>query len=180
MTLFSVDVETSGLNPHVHAVTAISVVEVETERHVTRRVYDYDGHINWDRSTREWWETNKPPTWEGIPTFYAWEICERIAVFLREFPKPWTFVAWPASFDYPFAQGLFETACRPWPFDYRTLDVKSWLAGRFGIDVAADRSDVLEGLVVEPEHPHDPYHDALAQARTLKAAMAVPRLGGAS
>mgnify|MGYP000373108571 CR=1 FL=1 len=114
MTLFSVDVETSGLNPFAHQVTAISVVEVETEHHVTARVVD-SGHIFWDPSTRDWWEANKPATWRSIPPFHAWAVCEQITAFLEEFPKPWTFVAWPASFDYPFAQGLFETACRPWP-----------------------------------------------------------------
>jgi len=179
VTLFSVDVETSGLDPYQHRITAFSVVEVESEAHVTGRLPALSQR-DWDPSTSAWWAQNQPPTWLDLPEVPRWRAPLEIVAFLAQFPKPWTFVAWPASFDYPFLQQLFGGLKTPWPFDYRTLDVKSWLAGRFGIDVAADRSDILEGLVVEPEHPHDPYHDALAQARTLKAAMAVPRTGAAS
>jgi hypothetical protein len=91
-------------------------------------------------------------------------------LFIAKFPKPWTFAAWPASFDYPMTELLFHVAGIPMPFDYRTLCIKSFLAGRFGIDVSSSRDSAIESLIVAPEHPHDPYHDALAQARTYKQA----------
>jgi DNA polymerase III epsilon subunit-like protein len=169
MTLFSVDVETSGLDPHRHRITGFSVVEVETEAHVTYRLPDLPER-DWHEATLEWWDANRPATWADLPVITRWRAPIVITEFLAQFPRPWTFMAWPASFDYPFLQQLFGGLGQPWPFDYRTLDVKSWLAGRFGIDVSADRSEVLDGIIVPPEYPHDPYHDALAQARTFKAA----------
>lgn len=172
MTIFSVDVETSGLNPILNDVTSISIIEIETEKHFTCAIDDTT--IVWDEETFEWAKNNIPLSVNLFDKYDPESACSRIVTFLRQFNTPYTFMAWPASFDYPFVQKLFSKTPFPMPFHYRTLDLHSMLVGRFGGDVSKGRSDndgiVPTGIIVEPtpDTIHNPYYDALAQLKTYK------------
>lgn len=169
MTIFSVDVETSGLDPIKHDVTSLSVIEAQTGLHFTCRIDDPT--IVWDPSTKEWAEQNIPASVEEFELYNVESACSGVVAFLEQFDKPYTFMAWPASFDYPFMQKLFSKTVWEWPFHYRTLDLHSLLVGRYGGDVSKGRSDSdLPGIVVEPptDKIHNPYWDAFYQLKTYE------------
>lgn len=171
---FSVDVETTGLNPIIHDVTAISVIETKTKEHVSFRVQEpVPSFWNWDESTREWAKENIPESVNDLPEKSARDIVTAIDLFVAKFAKGEgdfaTFVAWPASFDYPFTQSLYFRGGRlTMPFHYRTIDVKSMMAGMYNVPIEARRGEINEivgfELWTEPDEPHNPYNDALEQA----------------
>lgn len=174
---FSVDVETTGLNPIYHDTTSISVVEVFSEEHASFRVLEPAPLFwNWDPSTAEWAHANIPPSIKELPEMPARDILFKIDELIGSFCKQGdvaTFVAWPASFDYPFTQRLYSRGGRDtMPFHYRTVDVKSYMAGMYNVPIDAKR-EVINDIVgfdlwTEPEEPHNPYNDALEQARVFK------------
>ena len=169
MTIFSVDVETSGLDPIKNDVTSISIIEAETEKHFTCAIINPS--IVWDEDTRIWAASNIPASVNAFDQYHIDTACSRIVSFLKEFEKPYTFMAWPASFDYPFVQKLFSKSPFEFPFHYRTIDIHSLLVGKFGGDIAAGRSDNdLPGIVAEPPagQIHNPYWDAYYQLKTYK------------
>lgn len=168
MTIFSVDVETTGLFPGQHGVTAFSIVEVETEEAITYRV-GYEGIYPWDEDTKTWADQNMPDL-SQYDSLHPVAACRAVEAFVNKFDKPSTFMAWPASFDYPMLQHLWVVSGRmkDWPFHYRTLDIKSMMCGKLGVSVDAKREDLPLGLWIEPDVEHDPYYDALAQLKTYK------------
>lgn len=173
MTIFSVDVETSGLNPIIHDVTAISVIERDTLESVT---FNIDPPYNWDEATMEWAAKNIPDSVNEFPILRAGHATLEINAFLDKFPPPYTFMAWPASFDFPFCQKLWSKDTARWLWHYRTIDIHSLLVGAFGGDIASGRSDHdLPGIVVEPaaHEIHNPYFDALAQLKTYNNIMQI-------
>ncbi len=170
MTYFSIDVESTGLVPGVHGVTHVGVVECETEDHIEFTVTDAEHIYVWDPDTKKWADENLPKDeLIHLPTRSAVEVCNYINAFLRNFDGPYTFVGWPASFDYPMLRHLFHVADVEWLFHYRTLDVKSYMAGMLGVSVDAKRDTLPEEFWIEPENAHNPYADALAQARSFMA-----------
>ena len=170
MTYFSVDVETTGFFPHKYDVTSVSVVEVETEQHISFRVTEPIEGFNWDPETKLWAQANVPASVESLPEMSPYLGVKQIQKLLRKFPEPWVFVAWPCSFDYPHLQFLYlKAGYEIMPFNYRTLDIKSYMCGALGLPIEAPR-ELFVGYWTEPskDEAHNPYYDALAQARTLK------------
>lgn len=170
MTYFSVDVETTGLNPLLHDVTSLSIVEVVTERHFSCRITEPLVGWRWDRETKLWCEKNIPASVAKLPLYTPSSAVIAINNFIEDFAKPSNFVAWPASFDYPFLQGVYIRAALvdTWPFHYRTVDVKSMMMGKLSVDINVSRDVIGSDIWLEPEDPHNPYSDALAQALTFK------------
>lgn len=172
MTYFSVDVEATGLNPLLHDVTAFSVVEVDSEESFSCRLEAPDWGFFWDENTRTWYYENVPFSINDLPLLSPYKAVGDLGTFLAGFPGPYTFVAWPASFDYSMLQTVYLRAgLAQMPFHYLTVDVESWICGSFGVPIDASREKIEEmapGLWIEPEEPHNPYSDALAQARTFK------------
>lgn len=178
MPYFSVDVETTGLVPGFHDVLSIGAVEIDSgdEFHVV--LYPY-GHpaLNWDEKTiSDFWDKN-PLAKERLTRLFHEQCVEGKSTVdkLQEFVE-WVnkfngnkyFVAWPASFDYPMVQYVLEYWKIPNPFNYRTVDIKSWLAGAFDVEIGADRSELPEWVWEEPEFPHDALEDARAQANVFR------------
>lgn len=176
MSYFSVDVETTGLVPFVHDVTSLSVVELYSEDSFTCRLIEPENGWQWDPGTLAWARTNIPESNNKYPEFSPEVAVDGIFKLLDQYPKPWTFVGFPASMDYPFMQSVYyRTGSLQMPFHYRTFDVKSYIAGRYNVPFEADRSSINEivgfELWLDPQIPHDPYHDALAQAQTARRAL---------
>jgi hypothetical protein len=179
VTYFSVDVESTstelgcrvpGLD-HLQygGITAVSVIECDSMKSYTARVADFEAYFDWMGDTKEWAENNIPKSYYEIPEKPAGTICTEIVEFVSQFEKPYTFVAWPVSFDFPMLQNFFYRFGVKWPFHYRSLDVKSYMCGKMGVDISASRDALPEGLWIDPEDAHNPYADALAQAQTFNA-----------
>lgn len=197
MTYFSVDVETSGLVPGRHTLLSVGVVELtsnaqfyavlETRDAVLHsREGTVDGlelaPVRWDPNTREWFKSQEA-AYEclfGAHDAYLdqpvvrrspFGVAARLADWVESFPQPRTFVAWPVSFDKPWLDILFHDAGIPNPFDYRSVDIKSWICGRFGGGPEVERDELPEAaqaLYVEPTFPHHALADAVAQAETMR------------
>lgn len=180
MTYFSIDVESTGLVPFVFDVTSLSVVEVDTANHFTCRLEEPEAGWNWDPATVEWAKDNLPDNPERWPIHSPQSAIDCIRDLLNHYPKPWLFVAWPASFDYPCMQSVYNRAgIHQMPFNYRTIDIKSWIAGQFNVPIDIDRDTLNEtvgfSLYTEPNIPHDPYYDALEQAIVFKRCLEAKR-----
>jgi hypothetical protein len=74
------------------------------------------------------------------------------------------FVGWPASFDYPYVQLLFKAAGLQNPFNYRTVDIKSYACGILGLPFDCNRDEFPDWFEPVSEYPHDALSDAIAQA----------------
>jgi DNA polymerase III epsilon subunit-like protein len=187
MTYFSVDVETAGRVPGRHDLLSVGIVEVATGRelYVVSSVLGTPEAIRWERDTFLWWVTD-PEARDELPQLFAEPVklspqsmANEIANFVTSFEGPRTFVGWPASFDYPFIAELFASANEtsffaavPNPFHHRTVDVKSWACGKFGVPIDATR-DQLPGFLNErSERPHHALHDARAQANVFRKLLA--------
>lgn len=188
-TYVSVDVETVGLVPGYHGLLSVGaclVNNIGEQFHEvicplnTNEIFNF---LNVDIDTLDWWDT-QPAANRRLNSQYFQEghsdrpnivhlddylksldlVALQFAVWLAKFDRPLMFVAWPASFDYPFIQHMFHSSNVENPFNYRTIDVKSYACGKLGIDFNANRSEFPDWLYEEPEFPHDALSDAIAQA----------------
>ena len=187
MTYFSVDVETSGLIPGRHTLLSIGVVELASGAEFyavidTRETSpdDFDlPPVKWDPGTLEWFKTQEAAyahlTDPATERHKQRDVAEWLARWVNSFPEPHTFVAWPVSFDKPWLDILFHDTGVPNPFDYRSVDIKSWICGKFGGGPEVDRDELPEAaraLYIEAEFPHHALSDARAQAETMRLLLA--------
>jgi DNA polymerase III epsilon subunit-like protein len=175
-SLFAVDVETSGLIPGRHDLLSVGIVEVHTDArlHVIR---DDIKSVNWDPDTRRWWESQEE-AWgrlrylshvDGVPLP---AMMSRIQKFVADFPGPRFLVANPSSFDVPFLNVAFHDTGVESLFHHRTLDVRSWVMGKYGtVDLTASLHTVTGRDRIEPVPvPHDALADAEVVAKMLRDA----------
>lgn len=187
LTYISVDVETSGLvlsgGYTLLSVGAVDCFNLNNTFHEVMADTE-DDKVHWDRSTKEWWDTQteakqrlaaqkKLQYPEGAGSYWQVNIdaANRFVHWLEHLEKPLMFVAWPASFDYPWIQQWFYENELDNPFSYRTIDVKSYACGKLGIDFNADREAFPDWLYEEPEFPHDALSDAITQAKQFRKLM---------
>ena len=184
MTFISVDVETSGLTSQYDllSVGACNVFDIENQIHEVIEPIELGGGVlEWDPGTYEWWISQeaalerlnsefKKQYPDVVPMAYirSENACKRFKNWLDQFEKPLFFVAWPASFDYPFIQEWFENSSVENPFSYRTIDVKSYACGKFNVPFDAGHDSFPEWLNEKPEFPHDALSDAIAQAKVFR------------
>lgn len=177
-TYISVDVETTGLIPgsdfDLLSVGAVPTHALGNQFHYV--IADLDTpNLQWDPSTLEWWlgQTEAAARLKELndqdkPVWLKYMECAgQFKIWLEQFEKPLMFVAWPASFDYPWIQQLFKENEVDNPFSYRTIDVKSYACGKLGIDFNAGHDDFPEWLNEPPDFPHDALSDAIRQAEVF-------------
>ena len=185
MTYISVDVETSGLIPGFNSLLSVGAVEIETGstfHFVAASVDSHEFDVNWDKDTSAWWRSPKQENARkrlndllgSTKRNTAYEsnlvICaDTFIEWLSHYENPF-FVAWPASFDYPYIQHLFLRTGVDNPFNYRTIDIKSYLCGKLNIPFEMGHDEIAKEypwLYEDPEFPHDALSDALQQARVF-------------
>lgn len=187
MTIYvSVDVEAASLIPRTTSLLSVGAVAMREneEWELYHRVIagtETNG-VEWQSETHDWWTdieqevakhrlnalapATAPYGVELLNTaeeFYDWCI---------DLDDNLLFVAWPASYDYPFIQLLFQNAGVPNPFNYRTIDVKSYGCGKLGLPFDCNRDEFPEWFYEKPEFPHDALSDALAQAYIFQKLLA--------
>lgn len=183
MTYISVDVETTGLIPGQFDLLSVGAVDCFNLNNTFHEVIaDVDDKaLQWDDNTKDWWESQteakerlaaQKKLQHPDDNLMTWRIncdaAERFIIWLSALEKPLMFVAWPASFDYPWIQYWFQDNGLENPFSYRTIDVKSYACGKLGIDFNADRDTFPEWLNEKPEFPHDALSDAITQAKQFR------------
>ena len=184
MSYFSVDVETSGLVPGRHTLLSIGIVELASGAEFYAVLDHRDnagaGQIEWDPNTLEWFQGQaaafehlfSPDTERHKPV----DVATWLSRWVTSFPAPRTFVAWPVSFDKPWIDILFHDTGVENPFDYRSVDIKSWICGRFGGGPEVERDDLpdaAQALYIEADVPHHALSDARAQADTMRRLLAM-------
>lgn len=167
-TFFSIDVETTGLNPFEpsHQLISVGAIAVSEDGLIgdswyERLAYDVDG---WDPDTREWWaEQNETARVEVFATNRS-DRREAAADFIRwidEYTQHAVFVANPCTFDHAWVLRWLTECGERMPFDYRTMCLRSADWGRNPGEWGLSRSGA------SPIVPHHALHDAQAQAIDL-------------
>lgn len=178
---FHVDVESTSKFTWNGVLLSIGAVEQESGQQFHMVFNDVDDQtLPWEPTTWDWWhsedmvsahdrikkqfERDRYSPELAIVTFSEW---------VRDFPEQptRTFCAWPASFDYPYVDEMFGAYDIVSPFHYRTLDVKSYLCGKLGIDIDAPRTAFPDWTELSPDHEHDALSDAIAQMQVFKRAI---------
>jgi DNA polymerase III epsilon subunit-like protein len=181
-TYISVDVETASLVPRTYSLLSVGAVVVddalETSFHsVIGGVNTSD--VEWQPETYDWWiHPDQEDARHRINALASsvipykiqlLNVAEEFYDWLMAFEEDnLMFVGWPASFDYPYCQLLFENAGLSNPFNYRTVDIKSFACGILGVPFDSPREDFPEWFQDKPELPHDALSDAIAQAKVFK------------
>lgn len=164
---FSIDVETSGLNPFVpeHQLLSVGAMSVSSDGLIFETWYERIRDAGtWDPATREWWMEQNPTARSDIFDIKGIDPSEAAKEFVRwvnETTDHAVFVANPATFDHAWVLRWLTECGEKMPFDYRTLCLRSADWGRnpgpWGLDRNGHR----------PVVPHHALHDAQAQAFDL-------------
>ena len=164
---FSVDVETSGLNPFVseHQLLSVGALVVFDEGLIGDSWYERITDAGtWDTGTREWWaQQNERARKEifdvsGVDPHLA---ARQFVAWVKDVTDHAVFVANPCTFDHAWVLRWVTEAGETMPFDYRTLCLRSADWGRnpgpWGLERNGHR----------PVVAHHALHDAQAQAFDL-------------
>jgi hypothetical protein len=171
---FSVDVETTGLNPFrpEHQLISVGALAVSDDGLIGDRWYDrLDRADTWDPDTREWWlkqnATAKREAFADGGTDPRAAALDFVA-WVNDTTDHAVFVANPSTFDFGWILRWLTEADVDMPFDYRTMCLRSADWGRnpgpWGLERNGHR----------PIVSHHALHDAQAQALDL-----LDLLGGA-
>lgn len=173
MSYVHVDVETTSTHTSTGVILSIGAIEQETKKKFHIVIQNVDSPtLIWDDDTYEFW--HDPEQKDALERLRSWPVVEpadavvKFKDWVLQFPEPRTFCAWPASFDFPFIDELFCAYDEVNPFHYRTLDVKSYICGRLGIEIDAPRTAFPSWCEMKPKHPHDALDDAIAQMRVFE------------
>lgn len=177
----SVDVEAASLVPHPYSLLSVGAVLMDGDGY-ENWFHEVIGGVKtsdviWESDTYDWWthpdQENarhridalastvipyKTQLLNTADTFWDW------LMNIKGTDGNLMFVGWPASFDYPYIQLLFKNANLANPFNYRTVDVKSYACGILGLPFDCERSEFPDWFEPVPELPHDALSDAMAQA----------------
>ena len=178
-TFISVDVEAASLIPNTFSLLSVGACVVDDPGDYFHRVMagTETPDVQWEQETHNWWthedQADAMKRLNGkasaiIP--YRTEmlnVAEDFHTWLTELDDELLFVAWPASYDYPFIQLLFKNAGLKNPFSYRTVDVKSYACGILGLPFNAGHDEFPDFMDNKPEFPHDALSDAIAQAKVF-------------
>jgi len=166
---FSVDVETTGLNPfdRSHQLATVGAQVVHEDGLLGDSWYErLRFRDSWDDGTREWWLTQSDEAKREMFSDRARVAPKRAAEdfvgWVGEVTDHAVFVANPATFDHAWVQRWLTEAGQAMPFDYRTLCLRS---ADWALDPAAPWGGERNGH--RPMVPHHALHDAQAQAMDL-------------
>jgi len=178
-TYISIDVEAASLIPNTYSLLSVGAVIMDGEGY-ERNFHEVIGgvgtsDVEWEEDTYNWWTSIEQEDARHRIDALASSVVPYKTQLLNTADNFWDwcmnigdpnlmFVGWPASFDYPYIQLLFKAAGLKNPFNYRTIDVKSYACGILNLPFDCERSALPDWFEPRPELPHDALSDALAQA----------------
>lgn len=169
---FSVDVETTGLNPFVRSnrLASVGAVAFDETGLILDTWYEPLRFTNsWDEDTLRWWEQQNPiarqhmgigdDTAVVISRTAPGEAARLFVEWVQQWDEHCVFVANPATFDHAWVLRWLTEQKWDMPFDYRTLCLRS---ADWALDLAGRPWD-SERNGTRPQIPHHALHDAQAQ-----------------
>lgn len=166
-TFFSVDVETSGLNPFVieHQLLSVGALVVGDDGLIGTSWYERLRDAGtWDAETHDWWLKQNDLARKEIFDVAGEDpqaMARAFVGWVKDVTDHAVFVANPATFDHAWVLRWLTEAGEAMPFDYRTLCLRSADWGRNPGSWGLDRNGH------QPVVPHHALHDAQAQAFDL-------------
>lgn len=169
MTIFfSVDVETTGLEPFNpdHKLISVGAVAVSPDGLIGDTWYSRLAYEDsWDPATRDWWmkqnEIARAEAMSDMVGAIPVEAAHDFVAWVQEWTEHPVFVANPATFDHAWIRRWMYESSLELPFDYRTLCLRSADWGRNPGPWGLERNGH------QPVVPHHALHDAQAQAFDL-------------
>lgn len=176
---YMIDIETTGLKPHRHAITSVACVQFDITTGALMNFVHFavdrpEGSRECDELTMKWRMENKVAEMEReIPAYcHPKSALARLSGFIHPDGIVW---AKPVKFDIAFLESYYEqfAAFNP-PWHYRNvMDLGSYVTGR-GLDIKP-----LETVCKEQGdyQLHDAYSDCLLQIAVLHRAHILSRHG---
>lgn len=164
---FSIDVETSGLNPFEpeHQLLSVGAVAVSEDGLLMDSWYERIANAGtWDPDTRAWWDGQSERARAEVIAVAGRDAYEAACDFVnwvKSVTDHAVFAAKPATFDHAWVLRWLTEYGVAMPFDYRTLCLRSADWGRNSGPWGLDRNGH------QPVIPHHALHDAQAQAFDL-------------
>jgi DNA polymerase III alpha subunit (gram-positive type) len=165
-----VDIETDGPVAGLYSMLSIGAIATTKNEEVAsfyRTLQPLEG-AKQDVSTMAWWRT-QPEAWEEVTTNTrpAEEVMREFAQWIEGFGVRPIFVAHPIAFDYAVVSWYLWKFTDDNPFADEqgatlTLDLSSYIAGKFGLGIEKAHRRHLPGWMKEgmPDHSHNAMEDA--------------------
>jgi len=174
-----VDIESDGPAPGLHSMLSIAAVATTADNEKDsfyEKIAPLPGMMP-DTDTHEWWQAH-PDALNEVRTDQreALDVTTRFVAWVKlQAPEP-IFVANPIALDYAFVGWYMQNLIGENPFigaknTFRTLDIRSYIAGKFGLDFSAAgrRSYPAELAAIIGTHNHRAIDDAKGYAALLRA-----------
>lgn len=157
-----VDIETSGLDPHVHEVIEIGMVSWKGEEWSCSLPFDID------KASPKALEVNGWGTREFAPSVKP---MQALNTMHKAFYKTGALIiASPAHFDVGFLEALFRKNALDPPWGHRSvIDLKSFACARMGVLTDLKNAEIARMFDVEDTSDHTALGDALYTARLWRA-----------
>jgi DNA polymerase III subunit epsilon len=145
----AIDLETSGTNSNVHDVIQIGAVIVANEWEIVDEFTTYIQPLTETRDNEAMMVNKISEETLALAPKHKYALSE-FEAFAKKSGMPAILMAWGAYFDVPFLHTYYDRVYRDWPFQWRSVDLKSiamWeLAKRDLLHKTDGRPMVFPGL----------------------------------
>lgn len=166
-----VDIEGDGPVPGLYSMLSLAAVAITEDEQVGTFYQKLKPltEAQQDAETMAWWKT-QPEAWQEVTTNPqpAEKVMKQFDAWVKSFKKTPVFVAQPVAYDYAYVSWYLWRFTGNNPFSdskgaSQTLDLTSFIAGKFGLSLlAARRANLPEWMKKGiPKHTHNALDDAL-------------------
>lgn len=182
----AVDIEADGPTPGLHSMLSLAAVATTPEKEIAQfyRKIQPLKEATPDPDTMLWWQ-NQPEAWKEVTTNAepAEAVMKDFCAWLHDLNLEPVFVAHPVALDYTFVSYYLYRYAHENPFTNeknatRTLDIRSFIAGKFGVSFNDAHRSRLPAALTEgmPEHTHKAIDDAIGYGVLIRRMLRMDRL----
>lgn len=169
--LICIDIECTSPDPKLGSIVQLSAIKVDKDFTINKKVFnEYIRPLDSYRNSRAM-KVHKITEEQLRTAPNIWSVLEEFEKFC-DISKNVILASWGAYFDIPFLEKQYEKIKKPWPFQYRTLDLKSiaiWEMAKRDRPLSRGVNRYLEALDMKFEGiPHDALDDITNTIRILK------------
>lgn len=181
-----VDIEADGPVPGLFSMLSIAAVATNAEENVSefyQTVQPLD-EASQDPDTMQWWQ-GQPEAWKEVTTNpqNPEMVMKDFVVWVKNLGATAIFVAHAVALDYTFVSWYLQKFAGEDPFRNeknvtRTLDIRSFIAGKFGLTLNLAHRKNLPSKLTEgmPDHSHKAIDDARGYAVMLRNILKTSKL----